>query len=386
MKIPLKYNIRSLWVRRVGTLMTAVGIGLTVAVLVAMMALVNGLDSTFVETGNPTDLVVIRDGSLNEINSYFGRDYFPMIKVLPGVAANGDGEPMAVGEVIVVINQDRLDGEPSNVMIRGTSDMGFALRDEIKIVEGRKFKKGIRELIASRSLARRFKDMALGDTLTIANNTWKIVGIFEAGQSAYNSELWGDYDEIALAWNRPIYASITLRAEDLNAAEAIQARIKDDRRLEELQAVFQKKYFAQQTISSAGIKALGFFIAIVMGVGSSFAAMNMMFGTVMSRFKEVGTLRALGFRRRSILASFMLESVFLAVLGGVIGCLLALPVNGIQTGTTNFSTFSEVLFNFRITPTILLWALAVSAVVGILGGFLPAVRAARLRLIEVMRD
>ncbi len=391
MKIPLKYNIRSLWVRRVGTLMTAVGIGLTVAVLVAMMALVTGLDATFVETGYDTDLLVIRVGSLNEVNSYFGRDIFQTVKLMPGIAqtkaeAGGDPQPMAVGETVVVINHERKDGEPSNVMIRATSDMGFTLRPEVKIVEGRKFQKGVRELIASRSLANRFNNMSLGDTLTIASNDWKIVGIFDSGASAYNSELWGDYDEIALVWTRPIYSTILLRAENVQAAERITEQIKEDRRLSQLQAVPQKKYYESQTISSAGIKGLGLFIAIVMGVGSCFAAMNMMFGAVMSRFKEVGTLRALGFRRRSILASFMMESIFLALLGGVIGCLLALPINGVSSGTTNFATFSEVLFNFRVTPTILAVALAISAAVGVLGGFLPALRASRLKLIEVLRD
>lgn len=389
MKIPLKYNLRSLWVRRVGTLMTAVGIGLTVAVLVAMMALVHGLDATFVETGYENDLVVIREGSLNEINSYFSRDLFQTVKLLPGVAVrqtgSGDSLPLAVGEVIVVINHPRLDGEPSNVVIRGTSDMGFQLRPEIQIVDGRRFKKGIRELIVSTSLANRFQDMQLNSTLTIADNDWKIVGVFDAAGTAYNSEIWGDYDEIALAWNRPIYTSILVRAKDGAAAQSLQKRIEDDRRIQ-LQAIPQKEYFAGQTISSAGLKVLGFLIAVVMGVGSCFAAMNMMYAAVMSRFKEVGTLRALGFRRRSILASFMMESIVLALLGGVIGCLLALPVNGISTGTTNFATFSEVLFNFRITPTILATALAISALVGILGGFLPARRASRLKLVEVLRD
>ena len=195
----------------------------------------------------------------------------------------------------------------------------------------------------------------------------------------------GDYDEISLAWDRPIYVSILVRAASPEGVVKIQKRIEEDRRIQ-LQAIPQKEYYQGQTISSIGLKALGSFIGIVMGIGSCFAAMNMMYGTVMLRFKEIGTLRVLGFRKRSILASFLIEAILIALLGGVVGCLIALPVHGISTGTTNFSSFSEVLFQFRITPSILLLAAVFAGSVGILGGFLPAVQAARLQLLEVLRD
>ncbi len=385
MRIPLKYNLRSLWVRRVSTLMTALGIGLTVAVLVIMMALVRGLDATFVETGYETDLVVIRKGSQNETNSYFNRDLFQTVRFLPEIARDEDDQPWAVGEIIVVINAERREGETSNIVIRGTSDRGFQMRPEVRIVEGRRHRKGVRELIVSQSLSRRFKDMALGDTLRISENDWAIVGLFDASETAYGSEIWGDYDEICLAWDRPIYVSILVRAASPQGVDDIRKRIEEDRRIQ-LQAIPQKEYYQGQTISSVGLKALGSFIGIVMGIGSCFAAMNMMFGTVMSRFKEIGTLRVLGFRKRNILASFLIEAILIALLGGVMGCLIALPVHGISTGTTNFSSFSEVLFQFRITPSILLLAAAFAGLVGILGGFLPALRAARLQLLEVLRD
>ena len=385
MKIPLKYNLRSLWVRKLGTLMTAFGIGLTVAVLVTMMALVRGLDGTFLETGQEHDLIVLRKGAENETNSYFNRDFFPIIRRLPGVAKGEDGEPLVVGELIVVINHPRRSGEDSNVVVRGTTPLGLSMRPEVEMVEGRFFRKGLREIIVSRSLANRFRDMALGDHLATAGREWKVVGVFEAGGSAYNSEVWGDYDEIAQAWRRPIYASILVRTTGANAAGEFQDRIDEDRRIQ-LSAIPQRDYYSRQATSSIGIKALGWFLAVVMGIGSCFAAMNMMYGTIMARFKEVGTLRSIGFKRRSILASFLIESILVAVVGGVIGCLLALPVHGISTGTTNFTSFSEVLFNFRITPDILLKAVLYSAVVGVLGGFLPALRAARLKLVEVLRD
>ena len=385
MRIPLKYNLRSLWVRRVSTLMTALGIGLTVAVLVIMMALVRGLDATFVDTGYETDLVVIRKGSQNETNSYFNRDLFQTVKFLPEIARDENEQPWAVGELIVVINSERREGGTSNIVIRGTSDLGFQMRPEVRIVEGRRHRKGVRELIVSQSLSRRFKNMALGDRLRISDNDWAIVGIFDASRTAYDSEIWGDYDEISLAWDRPIYVSILVRAASPQGVSEIQKRIEEDRRIQ-LQAIPQKEYYRGQTISSIGLKALGSFIGIVMGIGSCFAAMNMMYSTVMSRFKEIGTLRVLGFRKRSILASFLIEAILIALLGGLVGCLIALPVHGVSTGTTNFSSFSEVLFQFRITPSIVLLATGFAGLVGILGGFLPALRAARLQLLEVLRD
>ncbi len=390
MKIPLKYNLRSLWVRRTGTIMTAVGIGLTVAVLLTMAALVNGLLLTFVSTGHPNDVVVLRKSSVSETNSYFNRDLYPTLRFLEGVARDQNDRPWAVGELIVVINHPRINGETSNVVIRGTSARGFELRPEVQLVAGRRFEKGVRELIVSQSLSQRFSDMKLGDTLTIASNDWKVVGVFDAGGTAYGSEIWGDYDEIALAWTRPMYTSVTLRARDNDAVQRIVQQVEDDRRLQ-LSAMPQKQYFAQQSISAGGITALGVFIAIVMGIGSCFAAMNMMFGTIMARSKEIGTLRSLGFRRRSILASFLVEAFLLAVAGGLAGWLLAIPVQAYAwfsgpLGSMNFLTFSEVVFNFRITPSILALGMAFSLIIGVVGGVLPAFRAARVRLLEVLRD
>jgi ABC-type lipoprotein release transport system permease subunit len=301
------------------------------------------------------------------------------------VARDSGGDPLAVGENIVIINQERLKGDSSNAIVRGTSEMAFDLRPEVKIVEGRRFRRGLREIIVSRSLSKRFRDMKLDDTIHFARSDWKVVGIFEAGGTAYDSEVWADYDEISSDWDRPSYSSILLQAENAEAAAQIRKKIADDQRIN-LQAIPQKKYYADQTSSSVGIRTLGYFIAVVMGIGASFAAMNMMYGAVMSRSKEVATLRSIGFRRRHILASFMMESVLLGFAGGILGCLMALPLHGISSGTANFQTFSEVLFNFKITPGILLRALLYASVVGALGGFLPARRAARARLIDIIKQ
>jgi len=385
MKIPLKYNFGSLWVRRVGTLMTALGIGLTVSIFIVMMALVNGLESTFIDTGHEDTLIVIRDGSLNEVNSYYNRNLFQTVRLLPGIRVDDNNDPMVGGELVVVINHPRATGESSNIIVRGTSAMGLKLRPEARLVQGRWFNRGLREIVVSESLSRRFQNMRHGDTLHMSHSDWKVVGVFNAGGTAYDSEVWADYEDVAQDWDRPIYTSILLRATDLAARKEIQRRISDDRRIH-LQAVPQKEYFRSQSVSSVGIKALGIFIATVMGIGSCFAAMNMMYAAVMSRLKEVGTLRALGFSRWSILTSFLIESTILALLGGIVGCLMALPMHGISTGTANFSNFSEILFHFRITPKILLQGLAFAMLVGIIGGGLPARRAAQIRLIEALRD
>lgn len=385
MRIPLKYNLRSLRVRWVGTLMTAVGIGLTVAIFIVMNALVNGLDSTFVQTGHENQLIVIRQGSLNESNSYFDRSLYETVRLLDGVARDSSGQPLASGEITVIINHPRLTGESSNILIRGLSEVGFKMRPEVKITAGRKMREGVRELLVSESLSKRFQDLQLGKSIHIARSDWRVVGLFEAGGTAYDSEIFADYEDVAQEWDRPIYSSILLKAVDASAAARLTKRIHDDQRIQ-LQAFDQKAYFKDQTISSIGIKALGFFIAVVMGIGSCFAAMNMMYSAVLGRIKEVGTLRALGFKRRSILSSFLVESVILALIGGVVGCLMALPLHGISTGTANFMSFSEVLFHFRITPGILLKGLAFAALVGVLGGILPARRAAKIKLVEVLRD
>jgi ABC-type antimicrobial peptide transport system permease subunit len=365
--------------------MTMAGIGLTVSIVITMMALVNGLESTFVDTGHPNNLLVIRKGSLNEINSFFNREILQTVRFLPGVAKGEDGEPLASGEILVIINHPRVGGETSNVIVRGISDRGFTLRPEVEMIAGRRIQPGLREVMVSESLSRRFQDMKLNDTIRFGSSGWTVVGIFNSGGTAYDSEMWADYNQVAQEWDRPIYSSILLTAESAAAAAQIQQRVGDDRNIN-MQAISQMEYFADQTSASVGIKTLGYFIGLVMGIGAAFAAMNMMYSSVMSRSKEVATLRAIGFRARHILASFLAEAVILGLAGGAIGCVLALPMHGISTGTSNFQTFSEVLFNFRITPALLGRAMLFAAVVGILGGFFPARRAARVKLIQVLRD
>jgi ABC-type antimicrobial peptide transport system permease subunit len=365
--------------------MTALGIGLTVSIFIIMLALVHGLNSTFVETGQDNQLVVIRAGALNEVNSYFDRDLYQTVRLLPGIAVNENKEPLASGEIIVVINHPRLTGEASNIVVRGMTGAGLSVRPEANLVKGRWFRRGLREIVVSESLSKRFQNMRFEDTIHMSRSEWKVVGIFNAGGTAYDSEIWTDYEDVAQDWDRPIFSSILLKADSQEAAKAIVRRIADDRRIH-LQAISQKEYYLSQTSSSIGIKALGTFIATLMGIGSCFAAMNMMYGAVMSRSREIGTLRALGFSRWSILTSFLLESVCLSLAGGIFGCLMALPLHGLSTATANFATFSEIIFNFRITFFILLQGLFFAMVVGVLGGGLPARRASQISILQSMRE
>lgn len=384
MKIPIKYNFRSLLNRRVGTAMTMLGIGLTVAIVVVMLAMIHGLDATFIDSGDELNLIVIRQGSQNETNSYFNRDLYEAVRFLPGVARDGSNEPLVAGEIITVINQSRLTGETSNVTIRGTDQMGFRLRPELSIVQGRMFQPGLRELLVSQTLSNRFQNMQLGDTMYIDERAWSVVGIFEAGGTAVESEILAPYEDVSQEWNRPIYSSLLVRAESLEVIPVLQDRVSDDQRIQ-LQAVSQKKYFEDQTVASTGLKALAVFIALIIGIGSCFAIMNMMYATVMARRQEIATMRAIGFRRRNILGSFVVEAAILALLGGLLGCLLASSFHGFSAGTANWATFSEVVYKFRVTPQIMMQGLLFALIVGVIGGFLPARRAARMRLIDILR-
>ena len=374
--IPVRYNLRSLIVRRVGTIMTVLGVALTVAVFVAILAMTAGLKNTFVDTGEPLNLILIRQGAQVETNSFFNRDIKPIIEATEGVTA-------VAGEIVVLVNLARRTGETTNVIVRGISDKSMELRPKVKLVEGRMFRPGLRELVVSRPMSLRFKDAALGDNIKIGRAAWSVVGIIDASHTAYDSEIWADYNEISDEFNRPIYNSLLVRCADAASLEAVRGKVKDDRRIR-LDVFGQREYFEAQTPGGA-IRVLGSLIAGIMAVGSAFAVMNTMYAATAYRTREIATLRVLGFKRRSILSSFMVESLFLALLGGVLGCILALPVNGLSTGIGNFTTFSEVAFDFRVTPQLMLQGMIFAAVMGTLGGLLPARLAARLPIVRGLR-
>lgn len=357
--------------------MTVVGVGLTVAVFVTVLSMVNGLEGTFLETGEPLNLIMIRQASQAETNSFFDRDIKPIVETTPGVTA-------VAGEIIVLINHPRTNGETTNVIVRGVSDKSLELRPRLKVVEGRMFRPGLREVIVSRPISNRFRSAKAGDSIKIGRSMWSVVGILDASRTAYDSEIWADYNELSEEFERPIYSSLLVRCADGATLRAVRERLAGDRRLQ-LDVFGQGEYFEAQSTSALPIKVLGYLIAVIMAIGSSFAVMNTMYAATAYRTREIATLRVLGFKRRSILLSFVLESLALALLGGALGCLLALPMNGISTGTSNMVTFSEVVFNFRITPRLMVQGMIFAGVMGVIGGLLPARLAARLTIVRALR-
>lgn len=386
MAIPISYNIRNLVVRKTTTIMTAVGIALTVAVLLAVLALVAGLRTAFSTTGNPLNVLVLRKGGNAELSSIVTQESFQVIKSFPGIAKGPDGQPLASLEVVSVINLPNVDSPNGvNVTLRGLPKVGVQMR-HVNLLQGRWFTPGKREVVVGKSIAKRTPGAQLGKELKFGKGYWQVVGILDAGQSSFNSEIWGDADQIASDFNRAnTLSSVLLQGENEVAAQSLIHALDDDRRLN-VDAMAEKAYYEQQTISSTPVQFLGIFVSIIMAVGSCFAAMNTMYAAVGRRAKEVGTLRVLGFTKGSILLSFFLESLLLSLVGGAIGILLVLPLNNVTTGIGNFITFSETAFNFRVTPAIMAEGVLFALIMGALGGFLPARQAARKEILTALRD
>jgi putative ABC transport system permease protein len=385
MPIPLKYNLRNLIVRRTTTLMTALSVTATVVVFIALMGLAHGLETALTATGNPRNVLIMREGSQSEAVSFVSRENFQIIKYLHGIATDRAGNPWVDPELIILMNFPRRGhNHGANVTIRGVGPDGPSLRPEFHLIAGRYFRLGLREVIVSKAISGRFQNCSLGDRIKFAKGYWTVVGIFDAGHSAYNSEIWTDVNDLAQDFDRNDYSDVVVRAQRAAAIHAIQSEADNDRRLH-LKTETERNYYATQTSTAAPIRALGIFIAVLMAVGASFAAMNTMYAAVARRTREIGTLRALGFSRRSVLISFMLESVFIAVLGGILGGLIALPLNSVTAGTTNFITFSELAFNFQVTPSLFATGIVFAAIMGLLGGFFPAWRASHEPIVGALR-
>jgi putative ABC transport system permease protein len=386
MAIPIAYNLRNLRVRKTTTVMTALGVALTVAVLLTVLALVSGLQSAFKSSGDPRNVLVMRKGGTSELSSNFNRASFGDLKSNPGIARNEKGEPIASLEMVTVINlksETRPTG--SNITIRGLLPAGRELRS-IKISQGRWYQEGRREVCVGKSVASRYPDAALGKQMRFGKGLWTVVGIMDGGQSAINSEIWGDLNQISSDFNREnVLSSALVRAVDAAAVPALINSINDDRRLN-VEARSEVSYFELQTVSAAPVSFLGVFVSIIMAVGSSFAAMNTMYAAVARRSKEIGTLRILGFSRGSILLSFFLESLLLSVLGGLLGIILVLPLNNIETGIGSFITFSEIAFHFKVTPLIMVVGVSFALIMGALGGLFPARMAAKKEILTALRE
>ncbi len=387
MAIPFSYNLRSVLNRPVSTATTALGIGLTVAIYIGALALAAGFQASLVTTGSPDNALVLRKGADSEISSGIPLDLVNIIKASPDVAIGPDGRPRASAEMVIVVNKDRLGQKgSSNVMLRGVDPAAPDLRGGITLVAGRMFTPGTDEVIVARRIAGRFANCNVGDRLKFEQRDFTVVGQFTAKGSAFESEIWGDANVLMPALHRTgYYQTIVFRMKDPARFAEIERQLESDPRLT-VQVLKERQFYAQQSeLFTTLITGIGIFITVIMAVGAVFGAANTMYATIGARTREIATLLVLGFRPFAVAISFVAESVIIAVIGGLIGCLLALPMNGITSSTTNFQSFSEMAFQFRVTPMILAQGLVFAALLGLVGGFFPAIKAARQTLSRSLR-
>jgi len=388
MAIPIKYNIRNMIQRRGLTTMTALGIGLTVMTAVFLMMLLAGLKKAFVSSGDPLNVLVIRKGANSELTGGFTKDKLPILRQLPGIATDSHCQPMVSGEWVVVVVLPHKDGTGDvNVTLRGMEPDGLELRrDMVKLHEGTWFQSGQREVAVSRSIHNRFGHTNVGDIIDFGKGPWKVTGIFDAGGSAYDSEIWCDFNQVANQFNRQnAVGNVYLRASDAMAADALKHRVADDQQLQ-LEGMLETEYYEKQTSNGAAIRIVGILVGLTMAIGSIFAAANTMYAAVAYRSREIATLRIMGFRKGSIVLSFMFEAVLLSLLGAAVGIVLMLPFNGMSTSTANNVTFSEVEFSMRITLQVVLSAMIFAVAMGLMGGVAPAWGAARKEILAALRD
>jgi putative ABC transport system permease protein len=386
MPVPLSYNVRSLKVRWPVTLLAVIGIALVVCVLVTLLAMATGFRYALQATGRLENAIVVQRGSASELSSWIPVDEARVVETDDRVARAADGQPLASPEIVIITSMVRqADGTPTNVTIRGVTSRAFRVRSDV-VVQGRPFTPGLEEIIVGRRIAARMRGLVLGSTVRIQKRDWRIVGIFESGGSAFESEIWGDAGVMGPAFRRTGgMSSLVLRLRDPGSLEALVHAVRMNPDLQ-LEAQSERQYYADQAGSVAGaLAALAGFVTLILGAGAVFGAMNTMHSVVSARIREIGTLRALGFGRGAVLSAFVLESTVLALAGGLLGCVLALPAQGLSAGAQG-PGFSEIAFAFRITPGILLVAVVTAVAMGVVGGFIPALRAARLPIVAALRE
>jgi putative ABC transport system permease protein len=386
MAIPLNYIARNLVARRLTTTLTAGGMALVVYVFATVLMLSAGLQKTLVATGQDDNVVVIRRSSQTEVQSGFGRLQAGIVESLPQIALAADGRPLVSKEEVVLISlPKRATGKAANVVIRGVTPAGLTLRPQVALVEGRMFRPGTAEVIAGRAIADGFQGAGLGETLRFASRDWTVVGVFDAGHTAFDSEIWGDAEQMLQAFRRTGYSSMLFRLNDPGEFDAAKAAIESDPRLT-LEAKRERRFYAEQSEAlSKFISYLGTSISIIFSIGAVIGAAITMYASVASRTGEIGTLRALGFSRGAILVAFLGEALLLGLVGGIVGLLAASVMQATSISTTNFQTFAEIAFSFTLTPGIVIASLVFALAMGFVGGFLPAARAARMKIVDALR-
>jgi len=387
MKIPFKYVLRNFKTRKLTTGITVAGVALVVFVFTAVLMMANGIQQTLVATGSPDNVKIVRKSANGEISSIIDGETQNVIRTLPNIAKGSDGAQLISNEPVVVITLNMKDGGMSNVTVRGVSPTVNELRPQMILLQGRNFNFGSRELIVGESISKRFKGAQIGETIKFAGDNWKIVGIYTTNGSGFDSEIWGDAKQLLSAFNRGnSVSSVTLKLDNANNFENFKRAFESDRRLQEFEPKIEQKYFEEQSELLAGfIKILGIFITVIFSFGAIIGAMITMYAAVANRTIEVGTLRSLGFSRRSILTAFLVESLTIAIAGGVAGLIIASLLSFFSISTLNWNSWSELEFSFAISPNIIISSLIFSVVMGFVGGFLPSVRASRLKIVDALR-
>lgn len=385
MGIPYSYSLRNLWTRRLTTVLTASGMALVVFVFAATLMLSEGLRKTLVDTGSWDNVVVIRKSSQTEVQSGVDRSQAAIVETQPEVAM-AEGQRLVAKELVVLISlPKRGTGKPSNVVIRGIGAPSLLLRPQVKLREGRMPRPGSAEIIAGASIAKRFQGGGIGETLRFGMRDWTVVGIFDAGNTGFSSEIWGDVDQLMQAFRRPVYSSVIFKLRDAAEFDRVKARLEADPRLT-VEAKREIRFYADQSEAMATfLNILGVTLTVIFSLGAVIGAMITMYAAVANRITEIGTLRALGFQRRSILGAFILEALFLGLLGGVVGIFFASFMQLVTISTMNWQTFSELAFSFTLTPRIIGASLVFSLIMGFVGGLLPAFRAARMNIVDALR-
>jgi len=384
--LPISYSFRNLWTRRLTTVLTASGMALVVFVFAAILMLAEGLRKTLVETGSYDNVVVIRKGSNSEVMSWVTRYQASIIETQPEAAIGEEGQTLLAKEMVVLITLPKKGtNASSNVVIRGIGASSLALRPQVRLAEGRMPKAGLLEIIAGRSIAERFKGSGIGEILRFGMRDWRVVGIFDAGNTGFNSEIWGDADQLMQAFRRSVYSSVIFKLRDPSEFERVKKRIESDPRLT-VEAKRENRFYAEQSERMARfLRILGTSLTIIFSLGAVIGAMITMYSAVATRTGEIGTMRALGFKKISILGAFIIEALLLGLIGGCLGLFLASFLQLLTISTMNFQTFSELAFSFTLTLGIVWKGLGFSLGMGFVGGLLPAVRASRMVIVDALR-